>query len=180
MWRISADFLSESIFMVATPRAARILRRWLDSCRSPGVIAKAFIAPILCLSAILTSPSNAAKPEDANLKPSAFALFEKATARRAAVAILEDVRTLDFAVRQWALENGQSASATPKPTDLAAYFKKGTRLHAELSAGRCNDALGNPITLRSFDSAPLLSKATVQKFAAVTQPGFWGSFYEGP
>ena len=163
-----------------TARAARPPPRWLDSCRTPRVTAQAFIASILGLSAVLTHPGNAVEPQQANPKPGAVAEFERATARKAAVAILKEVRLLDFAARQWSLENNPPASATPVPADLAPYFKKGTRLHAELSAGRCNDALGNPISLQSSDRPPLLSKATVQQFATVVLPGFWGGFYEGP
>jgi hypothetical protein len=152
----------------------------LVSAEAQRVTAKTFLVSILCASAVFTIPSIAANPEGAKQELSPLAQWKLARARSAATKLLEDVRMLDAAVDQWAIENNKRAGEIPTPQELAVYLKKGTHLHTELAAGRLNDSLGNPMTLRGVDSVPLLSKASVEQFASVVQPGFWGPYYEDP
>lgn len=141
---------------------------------------KAFLKFLFAASAAFNLPASAATPQETKRESSALERWEAANARRAATALLEEIRLVDAAVDQWAIEFNKPAGAMPTPQELALYAKKGTRLHAELAAGRLNDALGNSITLCGVDSVPLISKASVQQFASVVQPGFWGPYYEGP
>lgn len=150
---------------------------WKDARR---MTAKVFLKSLLSASAALTFPGNAQAPAETKQEPGALAQFLQSRARDTATTLLEEVQLLDAAVDQWAIENNKRAGAMPTPQDLAVYVKEGTRLHKELAAGRLNDALGNPMTLRGVDSVPLIAKATVEKFAAVAEPGFWDPYYEGP
>ena len=49
--------------------------------------------------------------------------FVKARATSQANACINNLRQLDAAKHQWALENGKTADAAPNPQDLAPYLK---------------------------------------------------------
>ena len=144
------------------------------------VISRIRLLCFLCASALLADQSTAANPEAAKQDPAALARWQLAVARNTAVRLLEEVRIFDAAIDQWTIEKNKPVGAMPTPQDLLVYVRKGTRLHTELAAGRFNDALGNPMTLRGVGKTPLISKVTVEQFASVMQPGFWKPFYEGP
>ncbi|MBS0657741.1 MAG: hypothetical protein JSR82_05770 [Verrucomicrobia bacterium] len=85
-----------------------------------------------------------------------------------------DLRLLSSALEQYAIENNKAAEKpAPQPAELARYFSKSQRLHAELSAGRCVDVLGRPIILTQVGELPIVARATVEHFSSVTPPDFW-------
>jgi hypothetical protein len=144
------------------------------------VTTRVLLTSIFCFCAILAIPSVAAPPGAPRQDPGAIGRWQEAVARNTAVRMLDELRVLDAAVDQWTIEHNKPIGAIPTPQELSVYVRKATRLHGELIAGRLNDALGNPMTLRGAGSTPLIAKATVEQFAAVMQPGFWKPFYEGP
>jgi hypothetical protein len=93
-----------------------------------------------------------------------------------ASGLLQELRFISAATEQWGIENNMPQGATPRPQDIALYIKKGTRLHAELSAGRCTDTLGNSITIGPVGGAPSISKSTLARLSAVTSTEFWGAY----
>lgn len=141
---------------------------------------KSTLLPFVCVCAVLNLSNQAANPREPGKDPSPFTQEQAVKAENTATELLMDLLSLDAAVDQWAIENNKRKGAMPTPQDLVIYVKKGTHLHAELMAGRLNDILGNPIILRGVDSPPLISKKSVEPFASVVKPGFWGVFYEGP
>lgn len=85
-----------------------------------------------------------------------------------------DLRLLSSALEQYSIENNKAPEMpAPPPAELVRYFTKRHRLHAELTAGRCVDVLGQPIVLTQVGELPIVARATVEHFAAVTPPDFW-------
>ena len=84
--------------------------------------------------------------------------FLRARKRSQATRILEDLRIIDSAIDQYAIENNKAGGATVNWTDIQAYLKKGSVLYN--SSG--TDMLGNQLQWRSFsvDGMPKLSSTT--------------------
>lgn len=141
---------------------------------------KSFLACCICAFAVVAMSSFAANPADPKRVPDPVEQLQISRTRRAAEMLLVEARILDSAIMQWSIEHSKPKGAMPTTQDLVGYVKKGTRLHAELAAGRTNDALGNPFTLRGVDFKPLISKQSVQQFASVVPPGYWETYFEGP
>ena len=101
--------------------------------------------------------------------------FLRSRKRSQATAILEEMRLIDGAKDQYAIENNKLGTVTPGWTDLVPYFKKGTRLY-NATAG--TDLLQNAITTGNIDTLPLITTATRDNFAdVVSNPAaFWGSY----
>lgn len=98
--------------------------------------------------------------------------FLRARKRSQATRVLEDVRMIDGAKDQYAIESNLSGTVTPTFTQLQAYIKKGTPLFN----GAGNDALGNSITINTIDDLPQVSSATYNNFTDVVDDAFWGSY----
>ena len=68
--------------------------------------------------------------------------FLRARKRSQATRILEDLRVIDSAIDQYAIENNKSGGATVNWTDIQTYLKKGSVLYN--SSG--TDLLSNQLT----------------------------------
>jgi prepilin-type N-terminal cleavage/methylation domain-containing protein len=101
--------------------------------------------------------------------------FLRARKRSQATSILEEMRLVDGAKDQYAIENNLSGSANVTWDQVKLYLKVGTRLYNQASA---IDALGNAITLGTIDTPPLINAATKTNFSDVIDDPvtFWGSF----
>jgi hypothetical protein len=94
-------------------------------------------------------------------------------ARSLATLTLEDLRLLDAAVGEWAIENKQP-NGTPVPLpEIAKYLKRGSPLQRACESGQCRDALGNPISIKPVGERPSLSSKTFEYFSAVAPLEFW-------
>src|SRR3989442_11225736 len=75
--------------------------------------------------------------------------FLRARKRSQATKVLEDLRILDHAVDQYAIETGKSASCNPAFDDLKNYIKAGTPLY---TSGQ--DVFGNDFGPFTVDQTP--------------------------
>lgn len=98
--------------------------------------------------------------------------FLRSRKRSQATQILEDLRQIDSAMDQYAIETARSASTTPSWADVQKYIKTGTRLHA--SGG--NDILGKAFTIGAVDTAPKVNSDTFNALSDVAPADFWSPF----
>src|SRR6187549_4008419 len=75
--------------------------------------------------------------------------FLRARKRSQATAILEELRLIDGAKDQYAIENNLSGAAAITWNQVKLYLKVGTRLYNQPTE---LDALGNAITLGAIDT----------------------------
>ncbi len=102
--------------------------------------------------------------------------FLRARKRSQATRILEDLRIIDSAIDQYAIENNKAATDPVIWADIQAYLKKGTVIYN--SAGV--DMLGgtyNTDAQFTVDGLPQLSGTTFGKLSDVAPAEFWSPFY---
>src|SRR3954465_13978573 len=78
--------------------------------------------------------------------------FLRARKRSQATRILEDLRVIDSALDQYAIENNKGGAATLSCTDIQPYVKKGSVLYN----AQGSDLLGNLYIGFSVDNLPKL------------------------
>ena len=101
--------------------------------------------------------------------------FLRARKRSQATRILEDLRVIDSAIDQYAIETNKAGGATVDWTDVQAYLKKGSVLYN--STGK--DLLTNTYNGGTFtvDGLPKLSSTSFDKLSDVAPADFWSPFY---
>ena len=101
--------------------------------------------------------------------------FLRARKRSQATRMLTDLRVIDSAIDQYAIETNKSGGWTAAWTDVQAYLKKGSVLYN--SGG--TDLLGNVYNGGTFsvDGLPKLSSTTFDKLSDVAPSDFWSPFY---
>ena len=101
--------------------------------------------------------------------------FLRARKRSQATRMLEDLRIIDSAIDQYAIENNKAGGATVSWSDIQTYLKKGSVLYNSGGA----DMFGNLYSNGSFsvDTIPKLKAATFQKLSDVAPSDFWSPFY---
>jgi len=99
--------------------------------------------------------------------------FLRARKRSQATRILEDLRIIDSACDQYAIETNKSTGATVQWADIQNYLKKGSVLYN--SGG--SDLFGNAYTGFSVDNLPKLSSTSFGKLSDVAPSDFWSPFY---
>jgi prepilin-type N-terminal cleavage/methylation domain-containing protein len=102
--------------------------------------------------------------------------FLRARKRSQATRILEDLRIIDSAIDQYAIENNKAGGQTVNWTDVQAYVKKGSVLYNSLGADMFGNFYGNSGSF-SVDAIPKLKSATFQKLSDVAASDFWSPFY---
>ena len=98
--------------------------------------------------------------------------FLRSRKRSQATQILEDLRQIDSAKDQYAIENNKKGADTVTWANVQAYIKAGTRLYT--SSG--NDLFGNAFTLNAIDTAPQVNGTTRSELLAVAPADFWSPF----
>ena len=99
--------------------------------------------------------------------------FLRARKRSQATRILEDLRMIDSAIDQYAIENNKISGATVTWTAVQGYLKNGSALYN--SSG--NDMLGNSYGAPfSVDFIPQLSTTTYNKLSDVAPAEFWSPY----
>jgi prepilin-type N-terminal cleavage/methylation domain-containing protein len=93
--------------------------------------------------------------------------------RTQATRILEDLRVLDHAVDQYAIDNSKTGGANPTFTDLRAYVKAGTVLYST-GADLFGDSYG-PFTV---DSSPHVPQGAFNSLSDVAPHTFWSPYSE--
>ena len=100
--------------------------------------------------------------------------FLRARKRSQATRILEDLRMVDSAIDQYAIETNKTSNDPANWTDISNYLKAGSTL--QQNGGK--DMLGNQINGGSFtvDGIPKVAAATFAKLSDVAPAEFWSPF----
>ena len=97
--------------------------------------------------------------------------FLRARKRSQASRIINDLRLIDSAVDQYAIETNKSSGATVNTADWTNYLKQGTNLYL---TGR--DILGNSFGVQTVDSIPKVPASTYTALSDVTDNTFWSPY----
>jgi prepilin-type N-terminal cleavage/methylation domain-containing protein len=97
--------------------------------------------------------------------------FLRARKRSQAGRILNDLRMIDSAVDQYAIENGKSTGDPVATVDWTSYVKKGTRLYETGT-----DLFGNNYNAQTVDSLPSVPASSKLALSDVVDNTFWSPF----
>ena len=97
--------------------------------------------------------------------------FLRARKRSQASRIINDLRLIDSAVDQYAIENNKSSGQIVNTVDWTNYLKKGTNLY---TTGK--DILGNGYGPQTVDSLPKVPTASFNTLSDVTDNTFWSPY----
>jgi prepilin-type N-terminal cleavage/methylation domain-containing protein len=97
--------------------------------------------------------------------------FLRARKRSQASRIMNDLRLIDSAVDQYAIETNKKSGDTVNTVDWTNYLKQGTVLY---STGR--DILGNSYGAQKVDSLPLVPTASRTALSDVADTSFWSPY----
>lgn len=97
--------------------------------------------------------------------------FLRARKRSQASRIINDLRLIDSAVDQYAIENNKSTGAAVAITDWTNYLKKDTNLFVT-----GNDIMGNSYGAQMVDSLPGVPPASKTALSDVTDTAFWSPY----
>ncbi|MEO7319543.1 MAG: prepilin-type N-terminal cleavage/methylation domain-containing protein [Chthoniobacteraceae bacterium] len=98
--------------------------------------------------------------------------FLRARKRSQATRILEDLRMIDSAIDQYAIETNKTSGATVNWSDVQSYLKIGSTLYNSGGA----DMLSNSFGTFSVDAIPKVPTATFNKLSDVAPADFWSPF----
>ena len=101
--------------------------------------------------------------------------FLRARKRSQATKILNDLRMIDAAVDQYAIETNRGTGSTVAVTDWTAYLKSGTILY---NTGA--DQFGNSYNAQKVDSLPSVPRAAFDTLSDVAPAEFWSPYDIGP
>src|SRR5213080_4526154 len=97
--------------------------------------------------------------------------FLRARKRSQASKILNDLRLIDGAVDQYAIETGRKSGDTVVTQDWTNYLKKDTRLYA---TGQ--DLFGDDYGSQTVDSMPIVPGGAYASLSDVADTGFWSPY----
>jgi prepilin-type N-terminal cleavage/methylation domain-containing protein len=97
--------------------------------------------------------------------------FLRARKRAQASRILNDLRLIDGAVDQYAIETNKPTGATVNVTDWTNYLKKNSTLW---TTGK--DMLGNTYGAQAVDSLPKVSASAWAALSDVADASFWSPY----
>lgn len=130
-------------------------------------------------------PSSGAKPAPAglatpaanpaaaaNAAPANPAALPREKKRNIAIRILEDLRLIDSATDQYAIETNKSSGMNPSFGDLKNYLRSGTALY---DTGK--DSFGNAYGPFTVDSIPQVSGASFNALSDVADESFWSPYH---
>ncbi|HWB57892.1 MAG TPA: type II secretion system protein [Chthoniobacteraceae bacterium] len=98
--------------------------------------------------------------------------FLRARKRSEATRILEDLRVLDSALDQYAIDTDRTPGFSPAFADLQNYLKTGTMLYYSGGTDLFGDTYG-PFTV---DSMPEVPVNAYNSLSDVIEPSFWSPF----
>ncbi len=97
--------------------------------------------------------------------------FLRARKRSQATKILNDLRMIDAAVDQYAIETNRATGSTVDVADWTSYLKSGTILY---NTG--NDLFGNPYDAQVVDRLPSVPAGAFTTLSDVAPTGFWSPY----
>lgn len=101
--------------------------------------------------------------------------FIRQRKRTQATSVLEDLRLIDSAVDQYALENGRSLSVPNVPVPAwMAYIKPGSRLYTTSA-----DIFNRPYGDQTLGVVPKVPADTYDSFNDVVDTAFWAPYTRG-
>ena len=98
--------------------------------------------------------------------------FLRSRKRSQATQVLEDLRIIDSAIDQYAIETNKNSGAAVVWADVQNYVKNGTRLYTSAAT----DILGNTFVLPSVDTTPKVPAATFTALSDVAPAAFWSPY----
>jgi len=100
--------------------------------------------------------------------------FLRARKRSQATRILEDLRMIDSAIDQYAIENNKVGGAAVPWTAVQQYLKNGSNLYNSGGMDMLGNTYGAPF---SVDFLPKLNGTTYGKLSDVAPQSFWSPYY---
>ncbi len=100
--------------------------------------------------------------------------FLRARKRSQASRIINDLRLIDSAVDQYAIETNKTSGATVNVADWTNYLKKGTNLYMTGT-----DIFSRTYGTQYVDSLPKVPASTYDALSDVTDASFWSPFSKG-
>ena len=97
--------------------------------------------------------------------------FLRARKRSQASKVLNDLRMIDSAVDQYAIEKGRVTGSPVEVADWTAYVKRDTNLYLTGT-----DLFGQPYGNQVVDTLPKVPSATYDNLSDVTDAAFWSPF----
>jgi prepilin-type N-terminal cleavage/methylation domain-containing protein len=97
--------------------------------------------------------------------------FLRARKRSQASKILNDLRLIDGAVDQYAIENSKATGFSVTTADWTNYLKKDTQLYATGA-----DLFGNAFGPQAVDSIPNVPQAAYDTLSDVADTAFWSPY----
>ncbi len=98
--------------------------------------------------------------------------FMRARRRSQASRILNDLRMIDSAIDQYALETNKATGAPVTPSDWLGYVKPGTNLYTTGA-----DLFGQVYGAQTVDSLPSVPAPSKIALSDVTDAAFWSPFH---
>jgi prepilin-type N-terminal cleavage/methylation domain-containing protein len=98
--------------------------------------------------------------------------FLRARKRSQATRILNDLRLVDAAVDQYAIETNRSTGNTVNQADWQSYLKQGTALY---NTGA--DLFGDTYGTQTVDTIPKVPSASFNVLSDVAPASFWSPYY---
>jgi prepilin-type N-terminal cleavage/methylation domain-containing protein len=145
------------------PLAAPIQQKTLPMLHKTNVARRGFtLVEIMIVVAIISLLAMLAVPS-----------FLRSRKRSQATQIVEELRIIDSATDQYAIETNRFSGFGPMLwADVQGYMKKGTRLYTS----NCTDILGNVYTIPSVDYSPKVSALTFNALSDVAPASFWSPY----
>src|ERR1700759_1592975 len=97
--------------------------------------------------------------------------FLRARKRSQASKIINDLRMIDAAVDQYAIENGKKTGDAAAFADWQKYIKKDTNLYVTGA-----DLFGDPYGDQTVDTIPKVPQAAADSLSDVTDATFWSPY----
>jgi prepilin-type N-terminal cleavage/methylation domain-containing protein len=98
--------------------------------------------------------------------------FLRARKRSQASRVINDLRLIDSAVDQYAIENNKASGYNVPASEWSKYLKAGTNLYLT-----GNDILGNPYGPVNVDSLPKVNSLTYNALSDVAPDPFWSPYH---
>lgn len=130
------------------------MKRSLPSSRGFTLVEIMIVVAIIALLAAIAVPG-----------------FLRARKRSQASRILNDLRLIDSAVDQYAIETNKTTGATVDVTDWTNYLKKNTVLY-----NTATDIFGDPYGGQIVDSLPTVPASAKAALSDVADSGFWSPY----
>jgi len=102
--------------------------------------------------------------------------FLRARKRSQATRILEDLRMIDAACDQYAIEYNKTTGNSVGWADVQKYLKTGSVLYNSGGTDMLGGSYNNTSTF-SVDTVPVVSSITFSKLSDVAPSDFWSPFY---